>query len=94
MWRHVADITGLLVITEFAALGKFWVLGRKHDDFNVLSSAVIWTLWKTRNNLYFQGECWARLEVLLIRCASMVKSWTSLMSKPGEVVNLEIGLAS
>jgi hypothetical protein len=44
MWRHVADITGLLVITEFAALGKFWALGRKHDDFNVLSSAVIWTL--------------------------------------------------
>jgi hypothetical protein len=74
MWKHVADITGLPAIIEFSTLGKFWILGRKYADFYVLSSVVIWTIWKTRNNLYFQGECWAKLNVLLIRCASMVRS--------------------
>jgi hypothetical protein len=88
MWTHVADITSLPAITDFATLGKYWVMGRKYAEFNVLSSVVIWTLWKTRNNLCFQGECWAKLEVLPIRCASMVRSWT-LLSKPGETVNLE-----
>jgi hypothetical protein len=88
MWAHVDGITGLLAIIDFSTLGKIWVLGRKYPELNVLSSAVIWTLWKTRNNLYFQGECWAKLEVLLIRSACMVRRWT-LLSKPRETVNLE-----
>jgi hypothetical protein len=57
MWEHVADITGFPTFIDFATLGNFWVLGRKYAEFNVLSSTVIWTLWKTRNNLCFQGEC-------------------------------------
>jgi hypothetical protein len=88
MWENVADITGFPTVIEFATLGKFWVLGRKYAEFNVLSSVVIWTLWKTRNNLCFLGERWSRLEALLIRCANMVRRWT-LLSKPGEVMNLE-----
>jgi hypothetical protein len=32
MWKHVADVM------------EFWVLRRKYAEFNMLSSAVIWTL--------------------------------------------------
>jgi hypothetical protein len=62
--------------------------GRKHDDMNMLSSAVLWTLWKTRNNLCFQGMCWTKLESLLGRCANLLRNWT-MLSKPGELKKVE-----
>jgi hypothetical protein len=61
MWEHVADITGLPVIIDFATLGKFWVLGRKYVEFNVLSSVVIWTIWKLKITYVFRenvGRSW------------------------------------
>jgi hypothetical protein len=55
---------------------------------NVFSSTVIWTLWKTRNDMCFQGACWKSLENLLGRCARLLRNWI-LLSKPGEVTKLE-----
>jgi hypothetical protein len=77
MWAHMADIADVL-ITDFASLGKFWVIGNKYADLNVFTVAVIWTLWKTRNNLCFQGACWTKLESLLGRCATLVRNWKLL----------------
>jgi hypothetical protein len=62
MWGHVAEITGLPIVNDFISFGKFCVMWQNLADMNVLSSAVLWTLWKTRNNLCFQGMCWTKLE--------------------------------
>jgi hypothetical protein len=53
LWSAISEITGYPKITDFISLVKFWILGKKYIALNVCSSAVIWTLWKTRNNTCF-----------------------------------------
>jgi hypothetical protein len=84
----VSEITWLPVIKDFISLGKFWVLGGKHAELNVFTSAVLWTLWKSRNVLCFQGLCWTNLEKMMSGCTVLLKNW-AVRSKPGEVLKLE-----
>jgi hypothetical protein len=88
LWEHVSKITGLPVIRDFTSLGKFWVMGGKHGEFNVLTSAMLWTLRKSRNDLCFQGLCWTNVEKILGRCAVLLRNW-AVLNKPGEMLRLE-----
>jgi hypothetical protein len=54
----------------------------------VFTSAVLWTLWKFRNDLCFQGLCRTNLEKLLGRCTVLLRNW-AVLSKPGEMPKLE-----
>jgi hypothetical protein len=33
-----------------------WLRGRKFMALNVCTSAVLWIIWKTRNNITFRGR--------------------------------------
>jgi hypothetical protein len=39
-----------------------------------LYTAVVWSLWKTRNNMCFQGMAWTKVEAVMSRCARMIRS--------------------
>jgi hypothetical protein len=44
-------------ITDFESMAKWWIRGKKFDSVNVIYAAVLWAIWKLRNNLCFQGQC-------------------------------------
>jgi hypothetical protein len=48
-------------ITDFESMAKWWIRGKKFDSVNVIYVAVLWAIWKLRNNLCFQGQCWGRI---------------------------------
>jgi hypothetical protein len=88
VWKVISEITGLPTIKDFESLGSMWVRGKKIKAFNVCSTAVIWTIWKTRNNMCFQGQCWIKVELLLHSRARMLRNW-KLVNKPEEGKQLE-----
>jgi hypothetical protein len=88
MWQEVSEISGLPSIVDFESLGKYWLRGKNYKAFNVLTTAVIWSIWKTRNNLCFQGAVWARMEVLFYTCAKLIRKWM-LLCKQEDAMKLE-----
>ena len=63
----MSDILGCSVGENMANLGKYWLSNKKHCLVNMVSSAVIWSIWKLRNDLYFQNIGYKSMEMLLFR---------------------------
>jgi hypothetical protein len=87
MWDVVSEISGLPTITDFESLGRYG--GKKFKAHNVLTTAVIWSIWKTGNNLCFQGVCWSRVEVMFYMCAKLIRRW-ALLCKQEDSERLEV----
>lgn len=66
IWSVVSDVTGLRGLWDYESVASCWLGNKKHAVNNIISSAVLWFLWKFRNKLCFQGACWiGEREVLL-----------------------------
>lgn len=52
------------------------------------TSTVIWSIWKLRNSLCFQGGVWSDVKVVLIKVARMLRRW-KVLCKEAENVWLE-----
>jgi hypothetical protein len=87
-WNDIYEMTNTPVIIDFESMGRMWVKGKKGRAFNVLTSIVVWALWKLRNNMCFKGKCWSRVEVILREVAKFIRNWT-LVNRSEEVEMLE-----
>jgi hypothetical protein len=57
MWQMATDIMGTEVVHDFVGMAKLWLRGKKYNAVNVFNTAILWTIWKVRNELCFQGQC-------------------------------------
>jgi hypothetical protein len=74
MWHVTSDIMGIFVLSDFESMAKYWLRGKKYNIVNIFSIVVLWTIWKTRNDLCFQGTCWLRVEMMFGRCAILLRN--------------------
>lgn len=58
VWRILSEVLGLEIGGNYESVAKFWIANKKHLITNVVSSAVIWSIWKLRNEICFQGVVW------------------------------------
>jgi hypothetical protein len=56
LWERVSVVTGLPLISSFEDMANCWLKRNRYAAFNVVATDVVWTLWKTHNNLCFQGH--------------------------------------
>jgi hypothetical protein len=77
-WYIMSDILDCRVDENMCDVGKFWLSNKKHVLVNVVSSAVIWSIWKLRNDLCFQRLGWRSMEMLLFRVAGLLSNWKIL----------------
>jgi hypothetical protein len=54
---------------DFESVAKWWLCDRKCKILNVVTSAALWSIWKTRNAICFQGMRWTGMRALFIKCA-------------------------
>jgi hypothetical protein len=47
LWEMVSEVTGLPVISDFQNVATWWLKRKNFSSLNVLSIAVVWTIWKT-----------------------------------------------
>jgi hypothetical protein len=88
MWEMMSEVTGFPAIADFESLAKCWLNREKLMCLNVTSAAVIWSIWKTRNNMCFQGLCWSKVEMIFSTCARLIRNWM-ILSKLEERTVLE-----
>jgi hypothetical protein len=57
IWRLISGLLGVNLGDSFESVACLWLANKKHELTNVVSSAVIWSTWKLRNEICFQGGC-------------------------------------
>jgi hypothetical protein len=88
IWRIIYDVLVQELGVCFESIARFWVANKRHMLTNIITSSVLWTLWKLRNEMYFQGLTWTGLRRVLFRIVKMVRGWIPLF-KPETGLQVE-----
>jgi hypothetical protein len=72
VWDYISEILGLNIGHDFESVARFWLANKKHKVTNTISAAVLWSFWKFRNELCFQGRKWMGLKDVLFKIARML----------------------
>jgi hypothetical protein len=65
---------------NFESIARLWVANTRHKFTNVITSAALWSLWKLRNEMCFQGVTWTGTKRVLLRIATMARRWMPLLN--------------
>jgi hypothetical protein len=76
--KSMAKLTNRPEIVDFESMAKLWIRDKTLKVVNVLTTTVIWCLWKIRNDMCFQGTCWTGMRRLFEQCASFLRNWRLL----------------
>jgi hypothetical protein len=50
------------MITNFISLALKWLCNKKFMQLNVISAAIVWSIWNNRNNLVFNRKTWISMK--------------------------------
>jgi hypothetical protein len=73
-WDDVFKIFDIFV-NDFETIASKWLCNKKFLHFNLVSSAVLWTLWINRNNLVFNKTTWLDIKQVCPLALSFPKDW-------------------
>jgi hypothetical protein len=83
-WEILSEILNVQIGQDFVSVAKLWLQNKKYKEVNMCTAALLWTLWKSRNDLVFQGAKWTGMRKILGRCASLIKNWRLLLRGEAE----------
>ena len=78
LWSFFSGVFGFQLVGSFEVVAKWWISRKKHAVLNMRISAVLWSVWKLRNDFCFQGARWVDERVVLRKVSSMLRRWTSI----------------
>jgi hypothetical protein len=61
LWDMVFEVFGISV-TDFLSIASKWICNTRHLQFNIISSAVIWSIWNNRNSIVFNKKSLVKYE--------------------------------
>lgn len=62
MWKHLSDIFDIALGSNYESIARWWLSNNNHCVLNMSCAALMWCLWKLRNDLCFQAKKMARRE--------------------------------
>jgi len=80
-WKVVSEFLGTDVGSDFESVARFWLAHKRHVLTNAISSAILWSIWKLRNEIYFQGVRWTGLPLLFLKTVRMLRRWIPLFKQ-------------
>lgn len=83
----IAEYNRLPIGADMINIGQFWLSSKKYGLLNMVSSAVIWSLWKLRNDLCFQRVGWKSMDVLLFKIHGLLQNWKILCPVEKEILD-------
>jgi hypothetical protein len=81
VWTQISLFFNLQVGTSMLSVASRWVAGKKLDMLNFVSAAVLWALWKHRNNIVFNGVCWISLKQMWSLLLNTIRKWCLLFGE-------------
>jgi len=77
-WAYLVDIFDIDLGFDFESVARWWVSNSKHKIMKCCSSALMWSLWKSRNEICFQGKTWMGEKLIIRRMVNMLQNWRIL----------------
>ena len=78
IWAIISETFAVNIGTSFESVARYWVSNSKNSALNSVCAAVMWNLWKFRNDLVFNGVLWINIKQVWRRILSSVQSWRLL----------------
>ena len=78
LWTYISEIFHVALGTDYESIARWWISNKTYKVMNCFSAALMWCLWKFRNEMCFQGKMWRGEKLLLSRLYNMLKSWRIL----------------
>lgn len=87
VWHELHRLIGLPVFpVNYENIAGLWLCDVKHEFTNVVSAAIMWILWKKRNDLCFNHKLWTGMQVLWRDLASTLSQWMVLLSADAKML--------
>jgi hypothetical protein len=77
-WIVISELFGFQVGMDIISIGKFWLSHKKNSLVNMITVAVVWSVWKLRNELCFQKIGWRNMDVLFYQIHGLLQNWKVL----------------
>jgi len=72
----IFDILKIKVGDNLVEIG--WLNDKKHGMLNIITSAVLGSIWKPRNEICFRKTGWKSMEILLYKIVGLLQNWIIL----------------
>lgn len=81
IWSAIAEILELGGVWNFESVATRWIANKKNLCINIITSAVLWSIWKFRNKMYFQGLVWTGEKEMMLWITRTLRGWRALLSQ-------------
>jgi hypothetical protein len=89
LWAIISKIFDTQIGESLDSIGRFWLSNKRNTVINMISSAACWSIWKLRNDVYFQRNHWLSTEILLHKVARMAQNWSILCNQDTRAILME-----
>ena len=99
IWPVIHEMFGVHAGNNFEFVARWWISNKNNSALNVVCIAILWALWKLRNDMCFQRktwpgvkDIWRRVVVDLEQCRILSKDAASeLLAKGTLMLNKKRG---
>jgi hypothetical protein len=75
IWMHISSFFELPIGDSYESIARFWISNKKHALLNSVCANVLWSLWKVRNDLIFNGQPWMDTKQVWRRVLGSLRRW-------------------
>jgi hypothetical protein len=76
-WFLISDILKIKVGDNLVEIG--WLNDKKHGMLNIITSAVLGSIWNLRNEIcFFEKTGWKSMEILPCKIVGLLQNWIIL----------------
>jgi hypothetical protein len=58
VWKSVSLFFYIQIGSDYESIARFWLSNKKHAAMNTICATVLWSIWKSRNAMIFDGQTW------------------------------------
>ena len=92
LWAYMFEIFHIPLGSDYESIARWWISNKTYKVMNCFSAALMWCLWKFRNEMCFQGKSWHGEKLLLRRIINTMKNWRVLFVD-GDLATLDQALS-
>ena len=74
----MAPIFGINLGADYESVARWWLSNNRNAIMNMTCAALMWSIWKFRNDICFQGKAWRSEKVLLHKLLGTLRNWQPL----------------
>jgi hypothetical protein len=81
IWSEIRRILQIhITVINFDVIAGLWKNNKQNALANLVSAAVLWSIWLTRNDMCFNRSVWTGMQVIWRRLAFNLAQWIILLA--------------